>query len=319
MVVLNQSKVSSTLLKPLKITVLNKFSSRRFRRQIHISRYKIYCTPAKSGYSFISEHQSSISPLDSSIKFPLRPHVDFRKNSSFTFLLLTLAFLPLDKFKSLDFAKRASFLLLPDIIIYFFLGHQVVVKLCLQVQQDLLPPPSPARASSQFTKIHGLTTELDRSLKRPFRQPHHSSSACSIIGGGNPITRRNLAHRISAFFFHRWTTWISGLYSKLCANHSKIIVSISRAKERTTFSRQLCSFRHHEPLPLWLLWLTTSSLAPVPPLKFITIPNTSVATIFDHTLISKLHLPILIKIFSSITSRPNLHLKIPLKILVFIK
>ena len=173
MAVLSQSKASSILLKLLKITVLNKFffpplpppNPRLFK----VSKF-IPCAPLSSS-SFILNTKVRSRHLAVQVKFPLQTSRRFQKRTLVPppFLLLTPLSALLTKFKVSILPSAPSFLLLPDIIIYFFLGHQVVVKLYSRVQPKIffrhLAPPS----LSQFTKFTVSPPNLIKFLKNaPF-------------------------------------------------------------------------------------------------------------------------------------------------------
>ena len=173
MAVLSQSKASSILLKPLKITVLNKFFFPPLPPPnpllSKVSKFTPY-TPLSS-YSFILNTKVRSRHLAVQVKFPLQISRQFQKRTLAPppFLPLTLLSALLTKFKVSILPSALSFLLLPDIIIYFFLGHQVVVKLYSRVQPKIffrhLAPPN----LSQFTKFTVSPPNLIKFLKNaPF-------------------------------------------------------------------------------------------------------------------------------------------------------
>ena len=161
------------------------------------------------------------------------------------------SFCTLDQIQGLDFAKRA--------LILAIAGHHNLLlsgppgsgkTLLASAAKDLLPPPSPAELISIY-KIHGLTTELDQiPQKRPFRQPHHSSSACSIIGGGNPITpgEVSLAH-LGILFLDELPEFPRSVLEAMRQPLEDHQISISRAKERATFPANFTLFATMNPCP----------------------------------------------------------------------
>lgn len=176
MAVLSQSKVSSILLRPLKITVLNKFFFPPLPPPNPPLSKVSKSTPYAplSSYSFILNTRIRSRHLAVQVKFPLQTSRRFQKRTLAPppFLPITLLSALLTKFKVSILPSALLSSLLPDIIIYFFLGHQVVVKLCLQVQPKIffhhLAPPN----LSQFTKFTVSPPNLIKFLKNaPFVSP----------------------------------------------------------------------------------------------------------------------------------------------------
>ena len=201
------------------------------------------------------KHQSHISPLsDSAQILPITTTTTPTRTPDSTLAPPSHAdssFYALDQIQGLDFAKRA--------LILAIAGHHNLLlsgppgsgkTLLMNAAKDLLPPPSPAELISIY-KIHGLTTELDQiPQKRPFRQPHHSSSACSIIGGGNPITpgEISLAH-LGILFLDELPEFPRSVLEALRQPLEDHQISISRAKERATFPANFTLFATMNPCP----------------------------------------------------------------------
>ena len=157
MAVLSQSKASSILLKLLKITVLNKFFFPPLPPPnpllSKVSKF-IPCAPLSSSF-FILNTKVRSRHLVAQVKFPLQTSRRFQKRTLAPppFLPLTLLSVLLTKFKVSILPSAPSFSLLPDITIYFFLGHQVVVKLCSQVQPKIFFRHLAQPNLSQFIKF----------------------------------------------------------------------------------------------------------------------------------------------------------------------
>ena len=201
------------------------------------------------------KHQSFISPLSGSSKtLPIETTTTFTGTPNSALAPPShpnSSFYALDQIQGLDFAKRA--------LILAIAGHHNLLlsgppgsgkTLLMSAARDLLPPPSPTELISIY-KIHGLTTELDQiPRKRPFRQPHHSSSTCSIIGGGNPITpgEISLAH-LGILFLDELPEFPRSVLEAMRQPLEDHQISISRAKERATFPANFTLFATMNPCP----------------------------------------------------------------------
>lgn len=199
------------------------------------------------------KHQVSIPPLDGSsqISPPILTSISEKNSTIDPISSPNSSFCTLDQIQGLDFAKRA--------LILAIAGHHNLLlsgppgsgkTLLASAAKDLLPPPSPTELISIY-KIHGLTTELDQiPQKRPFRQPHHSSSACSIIGGGNPILPGEipLAH-LGILFLDELPEFPRSVLEAMRQPLEDHQISISRAKERATFPANFTLFATMNPCP----------------------------------------------------------------------
>ena len=201
------------------------------------------------------KHQSPILPLSGSAQtLPITTATTPTRTPDSTLAPPSHAdssFYALDQIQGLDFAKRA--------LILAIAGHHNLLRsgppgsgktLLMSAARDLLPPPSSSELISIY-KIHGLTTQLDQiPRKRPFRQPHHSSSACSIIGGGNPILpgEISLAHH-GVLFLDELPEFPRSVLEAMRQPLEDHQISISRAKERATFPANFTLFATMNPCP----------------------------------------------------------------------
>ncbi len=117
-----------------------------------------------------------------------------------------------------------------------------------------LLPPLTFDEAIEVTRIHGTANQLDASQpiirSRPFRAPHHTSSAAGLLGGGNPIHpgEASLAHRGVLFMdelpeFDRRT--LESLRQVLEAHH----VRIARATASCTFPAHFQLIAAMNPCP----------------------------------------------------------------------
>ena len=105
----------------------------------------------------------------------------------------------LDQVYGLNFAKRALTLALAGHHNILFSGPPGSGKTLLaKTIPALLPRPS-AHELLEITKLKELSKTLNIVDSRPFRSPHHSSSTCSIVGGGNPSYQEKSPSHITVF------------------------------------------------------------------------------------------------------------------------
>lgn len=226
MAVLSQSKASSILLKPLKITVLNKFFFPPLPPpNLPLSKVSkfIQCAPLSSS-SFILNTKVRSRHLAVQVKFPLQTSRRFQKRTLVPppFLSLTLLSALLTKFKVSILPSALLSSLLPDIIIYFFLGHQVVVKLYSRVQPKIffrhLAPPN----LSQFIKFTVSPLNLIKSLKNaPFVSHTIVVLPVPLLVVAILFSLAKSLSPITAFFFSMNYPNFPALYLRLCVSLSK--------------------------------------------------------------------------------------------------
>ena len=96
---------------------------------------------------------------------------------------------------------------------------------------SLLPPMTDDEALSSAALLSDSRTGFTPAQwrQRPFRAPHHSSSAAALVGGRNPPQpgEITLAH-LGVLFLDELPNSIA-MSSKRCASHSKRVASRSRA------------------------------------------------------------------------------------------
>ncbi len=105
----------------------------------------------------------------------------------------------------------------------------------------------------EVTKIYSIAGLLDREAvvnKRPFRSPHHTISLVGLIGGGsNPRPGEiTLAHR-GVLFLDEFPEFPRIILESLRQPIEDAIVSISRAKGKTTFPAKCMLIASQNPCP----------------------------------------------------------------------
>ena len=116
---------------------------------------------------------------------------------------------------------------------------------------SILPPLS-YEQSVEVTSIHSAARVLSKGLvtRPPFRSPHHTSSAISILGGGNvphpgEIT---LAHR-GVLFLDEFTEFDRGVIEALRQPLEDRSITVARAKGSVTFPAQCIFIASMNPCP----------------------------------------------------------------------
>ena len=115
---------------------------------------------------------------------------------------------------------------------------------------NLLPPLSPAEKIA-ITKIHSLAGLSDSIVSsRPFRSPHHTSSAVSIIGGGVKATpgEISLAH-LGVLFLDEIPEFPRSVLEALRQPLEDKFISISRANSKTTYPADFMLIATMNPCP----------------------------------------------------------------------
>ena len=141
----------------------------------------------------------------------------------------------LDQVYGLNFAKRALTLALAGHHNILFSGPPGSGKTLLaKTIPALLPRPS-THELLEITKLKELSKTLNTADSRPFRSPHHSSSTCSIVGGGNPIIpgEISLAHH-GVLFLDELPEFSRQVIEALRQPLEDHQITIARTKEKVT-------------------------------------------------------------------------------------
>lgn len=113
----------------------------------------------------------------------------------------------------------------------------------------------------EITKIHSIAGTLSQDTpiitKRPFRSPHHTVSASSLVRRRkNPKTRRNQPSTLRSPIPRR-TTRIRKKHPRSSTRPIRRQNSNNKpSKCKPNISMQLHVHCINEPMPMWLLWLT---------------------------------------------------------------
>ncbi|MBQ1528354.1 YifB family Mg chelatase-like AAA ATPase [Candidatus Saccharibacteria bacterium] len=115
---------------------------------------------------------------------------------------------------------------------------------------NLLPPPSPEEQIA-ITKIYSLAGETDHIIStRPFRSPHHTASATSIIGGGSKAEpgEISLAH-LGVLFLDEIPEFPRSVLEALRQPLEDKKISVSRVNAKTTYPADFMLIATMNPCP----------------------------------------------------------------------
>jgi len=125
-----------------------------------------------------------------------------------------------------------------NIILY---GPPGTGKTMLAQSMVSIMPPLSYEQSVEVTSIHSIARTLPKGLIEvpPFRSPHHSASAISILGGGqNPHPGEiTLAHR-GVLFLDEFQEFEQKVIESLRQPLEDRVITVSRAKSSVTFPAQ---------------------------------------------------------------------------------
>jgi magnesium chelatase family protein len=113
----------------------------------------------------------------------------------------------------------------------------------------LLPPLSKPEML-EVAKIHSLVRDTDDHATRPFRSPHHTTSASAIIGGGNKPRpgEVSLAHK-GVLFLDELPEFPRSTLEALRQPLEEKMITLSRANGRTTYPADFMLVATMNPCP----------------------------------------------------------------------